>query len=249
VTSAPSPSATIEVPRWAAVPASPPSSTGAAPTGEAEDGRPVVAAFDVDGTVTTRDCVVPFLRHIGGTMPLAARLGLSTGRLVPALARRDRDQLKAQAARIVFTGRPIAAVEDAGVRFAAMIERSWLRPDTIARVHWHRDAGHDVVLVSASFAVYLRPLAARLDIPAVLATELVVGGNGLCTGALAGGNCRGPEKVRRLHAWLDARHGGRSGVVLWAYGDSLGDRELLADADYPVWARATLSPAPAEALP
>ena len=34
----------------------------------------VVAAFDVDGTVTTRDCVVPFLRRVAGTAPMAARL-------------------------------------------------------------------------------------------------------------------------------------------------------------------------------
>ena len=39
---------------------------------------------------------------------------------------------------------------------------------------------------------------------------------------------RGPEKVRRLQAWLaDAP------VELWAYGDSAGDDELLAIADHP----------------
>ena len=68
-----------------------------------------------------------------------------------------------------------------------------------------------------------------------MATELEVDADGRCTGALVGGNCRGPEKVRRLHAWLDAHHGGRDAVELWAYGDSPGDRELLAAADRPVW--------------
>jgi phosphatidylglycerophosphatase C len=68
----------------------------------------------------------------------------------------------------------------------------------------------------------------------VLATRLAVDDDGRCTGALDGANCRGPEKVRRLHAWLDESHGGRRGVVVWAYGDSTGDRELLADADHPV---------------
>ena len=38
-------------------------------------GRPIVAAFDVDGTVTVRDCVVPFLRQVGGTVPMAAGSG------------------------------------------------------------------------------------------------------------------------------------------------------------------------------
>ena len=47
----------------------------------------VVAAFDVDGTLTTRDCVVPFLRLVGGTARLAARLALAARRVVPALVR------------------------------------------------------------------------------------------------------------------------------------------------------------------
>ena len=34
-------------------------------------------------------------------------------------------------------------------------------------------------------------------------------------------------------------------VDVWAYGDSPGDRELLADADHPVWADVVLaSPEP-----
>ena len=44
--------------RWATVPA-----------------RPVVAAFDVDGTLTTRDCVVPFLVAVAGPTGLALALG------------------------------------------------------------------------------------------------------------------------------------------------------------------------------
>jgi hypothetical protein len=41
--------------------------------------------------------------------------------------------------------------------------------------------------------------------------------------------------VRRLHHWLDEQCGGRSAVDLVAYGDSPGDRELLADADVAHW--------------
>ena len=105
------------------------------------DRRPVVAAFDVDGTVTTRDCVVPFLRRVGGTVPIAARFGLSALRDVPALARRDRDRLKALAAKVVFTGRLISDVDRAGDEFAGMVAGAWIRPDTLARMHWHHDAG------------------------------------------------------------------------------------------------------------
>jgi phosphatidylglycerophosphatase C len=63
----------------------------------------------------------------------------------------------------------------------------------------------------------------------VLATEMEVGPDGRLTGAIAGANVRGPEKARRLDEWL----GGR-GAVVYAYGDSEGDDDLLARADHPV---------------
>jgi phosphatidylglycerophosphatase C len=206
--------------------------------------RPVVAAFDVDGTVTRRDCVVPFLRRVGGTVPVAGRLALACGAIVPALARRDRDTLKAAAARAAFAGRRYADVEADGREFAAFVHHAWLRPDVVDRLGWHRDGGHDVVLVSASFGVYVRPLGETLDVTGVVATELVVDVDGRCTGDLLGGNCRGEAKLRRLHAWLDDHRGGRAAVEVWAYGDSPGDRDLLADADHAVWAHERLERSP-----
>jgi phosphatidylglycerophosphatase C len=205
---------------------------------------PVVAAFDVDRTVTTRDCVVPFLRRVSGTVPFAGRMALASASLVPAIARGERDRAKEQAAKIVFAGRRAADVDALGDGFAGTVVRSWLRDDTVARLRWHQSQGHDVVFVSASFGAYLRPLADRLGADGVVCTELVVDDGGILTGGLSGLNCRGPEKVRRLHAWLDERYGGRAHVELWAYGDSPGDRELLADADHAVWVRGRLAPVP-----
>lgn len=223
----------LDLPPWAPVSSGPPA-----------EQRAVVVAFDVDGTVTTRDCVVPFLRQVAGTTQLVLRLARSARRLVPAAARRDRDALKALAARAAFAGRPIGEVQAAATVFAARIERELLRPDTVARLRWHRAAGHTVVFVSASFGAYLRPVAEHLDVAGVIATELVVGPDGRCTGALLGGNCRGPAKVDRLHRWLDEHHGGRTAVEVWAYGDSAGDRELLADADRGIWAKDPLAVEP-----
>jgi len=193
-----------------------------------------VAAFDVDGTVTDRDCVVPFMRRVAGTPRVASRLALRPDRLMAAAIRRDRDQLKALAAAAAFRGQFQVDLLDAGHRFGQYVFDNWLRPDTIRRLDAHRAAGDRVVLVSASFDLYLRPLGRLLGVDDVLATRLKVR-NGRMTGALDGANCRGPEKVRRLHDWLAAEHGGRSHVRVVAYGDSAGDREMLADADEARW--------------
>jgi phosphatidylglycerophosphatase C len=194
----------------------------------------VVAAFDVDHTLTVRDCVVPFLRRVAGPNRLARGLAARSRLVVPAAARRDRDALKAIVTAIAVRGRHIDEIADVGRRFGTDVAGSWLRDDTVARLGWHREQGHRIVLVSASFEIYLDVIGEHLGVDAVLGTRLAIDDEGRCTGGLAGANCRGAEKVHRLHAWLDESHGGRDAAVVWSYGDSHGDRELLADADHPV---------------
>ena len=194
-----------------------------------------VAAFDVDGTLTVADCVVPFLRRTAGTSRLIRRMMRSPVALASAAARRDRDALKAASASAAFAGLTIEGVRADADLFAHDVYSHRLRDEVVERLRAHVDAGDTVLLVSASFEVYLRPLASLLGAHDVLAARLEVGDDGRLTGRLDGPNCRGPEKVRRLHEWLDEHAGGRSAVHLSAYGDSTGDRELLADADAAHW--------------
>ena len=198
-------------------------------------GRRRIAAFDVDGTITRRDCVVPFLRRVAGTTVLSRRLAAQTRTVSALVARRDRDGLKAAAAAAAFAGQPIERIESIAEDFARSVHATGLRRDTVALLDDHRRRGDTVLLVSASFEVYLRPLAELLGADDVLAARLEVGPDGRLTGLLSGPNCRGPEKVRRLHAWLDEHADGRTNVHVTAYGDSAGDRELLADADEARW--------------
>jgi phosphatidylglycerophosphatase C len=194
-----------------------------------------VAAFDVDGTLTRRDCVVPFLRRVAGTAAISRRLATQAVTVATMARRRDRDGLKAAAVAAAFTGQPIEVVERIAEDFAATVFATGMRSETVALLDEHRRRHDTVLLVSASFEVYLRPLARHLGADDVLATRLEVGADGRLTGRLDGANCRGPEKVQRLHAWLDDHAGGRGAVHVSAYGDSAGDRELLADADVAHW--------------
>ncbi len=211
---------------------------------DASGDRPVVAAFDVDGTITRSDCVVPFLRRVGGGRSLLLALARRPLASAVAAARRDRDALKDVVVGGVYRGRAVADVDRAGAAFATHVASTMLRPDVVARLRWHQSQGHRTVLVSASLRSYLEPLAAWLGVDAALCTD-VAAIDGRYGGGLLGGNCRAAEKRRRLEAWLAEQ--GLDGAELWAYGDSSGDRELLAGAHHPVWVRGTtLTPVPAE---
>jgi phosphatidylglycerophosphatase C len=181
-----------------------------------------VAAFDFDKTLSDRDNVLPFLVEVGGRATVVSALLRS----LPDVACRRRDAVKARLSQAVFAGRPEAGVRAAATTFAADVVANHLRDDVVARAEWHREQGHRRVIVSASFECYLTPIAATLGFDAAIATRLAVDDTGRLTGALDGPNVRRAEKVRRLDEWLADED-----AILWVYGDSAGDRELMARAN------------------
>jgi len=208
--------------------------------------RTNIAAFDFDGTLTRSDSVVPFLRLVGGRRWMV-RLARHAPSMIVAAAKRDRDRLKALATEAVFRGVSRSRVDALALEHGRAIAAGGLRDDVLARLGWHLDQGHQVVIVSASYEPYVRVVASSL-VADVVATRLAVDADDVCTGELDGSNCRAEEKVRRLDGWLSELGLARADVELWAYGDSAGDRELLAWADHAVWVREPLdSVAPASA--
>jgi len=188
-----------------------------------------VAAFDFDGTLTTRDSLLGYLRIVAGNRDLMrAALAIAPQLVAARLDDDRRDEAKVALLREVLGGRSEAWLRDLGRRYADLLVGCQLRPDVVARLQHHQQQGHAVVIVSASPTVYLEPVGERLGVDAVLATELAIGPDGRCTGELVGSNCRRAEKVRRLEEWIAGRE-----LQVHAYGDSRGDDELLARSDHP----------------
>lgn len=186
-----------------------------------------VAAFDFDGTLVRRDSLVPFLRRVCGARAVVRALALEAPRLAQiAAGGGDRELVKAGLFGRLLAGRSVADLEPVVVEYAEHVIARQVRPDVRARADWHRAEGHALVIVSASPELYLVPIGRLLGFDAVLGTRLEVDAAGRLSGRLDGRNVRGPEKVARLRAHLGDRP-----VQLWAYGDSTGDRELLALAD------------------
>ncbi len=202
--------------------------------------RPVVAAFDFDGTLTARDTFVGFLAEIAGRTALATtvvRELVPLARMTIGRSSRDRtrdgsrdglrDDLKARFVRHLLAGRDEATVRRAGADYGRRLVDE-LVPSTRARLDHHRRRGDTTLIVSASLDVYLEVVAEELGIDGLACTRLEVV-DGQVTGELAGPNCRGEEKVMRLRQ-LTADLG-VADAELWAYGDSAGDDAMLATAD------------------
>ena len=192
-----------------------------------------VAAFDVDNTLTVRDCVVPFMRSAAGTGRIMKVMLSNIGDTIQNVRRRDRDALKAKFVAGIFSGKSASEVEALGVQFASKVANRWLRSDVATRMRWHQEQGHVVILVSASLGAYLHPLGDLLEVDAVLCTEMEEV-DGVLTGRLVGKNCRGEEKVSRVQKWRE-----EAGIdvqdLVYAYGDSSGDKQLLDLFSQPTW--------------
>ncbi len=192
-----------------------------------------IAVFDVDRTLTVRDCVVPFVVRVAGWPKVISTILRRISRVVPLVLKRDRDGLKLLFVQELFAGRDVVEVDIAGVAFADHVVNNWMREDSCRRLRWHQSEGHIVVLVSASLHPYLVPLGDLLEVDAVLCATLAAH-DGTYTGELVGPNCRGVEKVNRIAEWCkDA--GLDTQDVCFAYGDSSGDEPMLAMAAHSVW--------------
>jgi phosphatidylglycerophosphatase C len=186
-----------------------------------------LVAFDFDGTLSFRDSFMAFIAWRSGP----ARYALGLARLLPAalayLIHRDRGRLKAAAARIFLGGLARAELEASSDAFAASpLGQRLIRPDAEQCWRRWRDAGAELVIVTASPEEIVAPFARRLGAARLIGTRLRFDPSGRVDGGFETANCRGPEKVARLKAVY-----GQEVHLAAAYGDTSGDREMLALAD------------------
>lgn len=199
----------------------------------------VLSVFDFDGTLTRHDSFVPFLKFAFGHRQFNRRMLRLALPSLNFLARRvDRDQLKAQLISTFLTGIEATWLEQQAEAFCEQAWSRLMRPAGLQAVAGELRSGALVTLCSASPALVLQPFARRLGIE-LIGTELEVI-DGVLSGRIAGHNCRCENKVLRL----EQVYGPLGQYRLRAWGDTRGDRELLAAAQdahwrhfHPAWRR------------
>ena len=174
---------------------------------------PLAVLFDFDGTLSRRDSLLPFLRHASSTPRLAAQLlRLSPVLLAYACGLLRNDVAKRSLLACCLGHIDAGALARLADAYAGAPLDALLRPQGMERLRWHQAQGHACVLVSASPELYLQPWARRHGFRACIASPL------------AGANCHGQEKVRRIARWLaHSPH-----AIGYAYGDSRADLPMLA---------------------
>ena len=189
-----------------------------------------LVVWDVDGTLTRSDTLLPILRLLVGSsrwLKVMAQAAQET-----ATHGASRNYLKASLLQHCLAGLEQEKVLAVARSFAHDIETHRCRGDAMRRWSWHRARGDHQILASASPAVYLRPLGDSLGADVVLATELQVQ-DGRFTGDMAGINCRGREKARKVRDVIAATHPDE----VWVYSDSSSDTPSFDLADIAVRVR------------
>ncbi len=199
-----------------------------------ETERPVVAAFDLDGTLTQGGSVYHWLRYLAGNAAVyRATLSLLIPLSVGAVrSGRWADDAKERLFHKILVGRDLEEVRQTSRTFALEHLAHKGRRKILDRLEWHRECGHDVVIVSASPQLYVDVMVEATHATAGMGTRLAVDARGKLTGSYLGKNCRGTEKMRRLNEWIEDQKY-QEVPVIYAYGNSRGDRRLLKGATYP----------------
>lgn len=108
-----------------------------------------------------------------------------------------------------------------------------LRADVVPLLHQHLDQGHQVALVSGSFAPWLEIVAERLGVPHAIGTPLEVR-DGRYTGRIVAPLCQGPGKPVRVRDYFARQGLDVDWAGSYAYADSGTDLSLFSEIRHPV---------------
>ena len=186
-----------------------------------------VVAFDFDGTYTLSDSLPLFLKWSFGKWGYWWGLLLCLPWLVLFKLRLLRGgQAKERLISHFVKGMPQEEFQALGRQFAAHYQPTLTRPEAEQAMNAALENGDQVLVVTASIIDWVKPWFKDRDVT-ILSTEMEVDADGRLTGRFACPNCNGAEKWRRIvEAVPDVEQ-----RELVAYGDSGGDRVMLAHAD------------------
>ena len=181
-----------------------------------------IVFFDFDGTITTDDSLLKFIRFVVGDrrfllglVVLSPMLVLYKLKLIPNY------KAKQYMLSWFFKGMSKDDFLKVANEYSLVHIDKILRPKAIEKINWHKNQGHKVVVVSASIEFWLRPWCEKNGLE-LIATKLEIKDD-IVTGKLLSKNCYGVEKVNRIKEIYNLK----DFEYIYSYGDSSGDKQML----------------------
>jgi HAD superfamily hydrolase (TIGR01490 family) len=185
-----------------------------------------LALFDFDGTITTDDSLIKFIRFVVGDIKTAwGMLLLSPVLITYKLKLIPNYKAKQWMLSYFFKGMNKQEFLKVAEEYSLKHIDTILRPKAMENIAWHKEQGHKVVVVSASIECWLKPWCDKNGLD-LIATKIEIK-DGLITGKFLSKNCYGVEKANRVQEAYDLSEYDH----ICAYGDSRGDKELMELAD------------------
>ena len=182
--------------------------------------------FDFDGTITTDDSLIKFIRFVVGDVKTAwVMLLLSPMLITYKLKLIPNYKAKQWMFSYFFKGMDEQQFLKVAEEYSLKHIDTILRPKAIERIAWHKKLGHTVVVVSASIECWVKPWCDKNSLD-LIATKIEIK-DGILTGKFLTKNCYGIEKANRAKEAYNLS----DYDYIYAYGDTRGDKELLALAD------------------
>lgn len=189
-----------------------------------------IAFFDFDGTITTKDTLLEFIKFCKGKLNFYKGFLLNSPYLVAYKAGIITNQkAKEKVLAYFFKNITVAEFSRLSEQFTQTILPGLIRPKALEEIARLKQQGTEIVIVSASPENWIKPWATKMGLD-LIATNLVVNQDKL-TGIINGNNCYGEEKVNRINQLYNIS----SYETIYAYGDSSGDRPMLSLANKPFY--------------
>ncbi|HZG23092.1 MAG TPA: HAD family hydrolase [Chitinophagaceae bacterium] len=181
-----------------------------------------IAFFDFDGTLTTKDTLLEFIRFYKGSLWFYVGFLVYSPFLVAYKLKIIPNYVaKQKVLEFFFKGESIENFQKQCALFSQKILPGLIRPKAMKELELLKSSNSTIVIVSASAENWIKDWADKNGLQ-LLGTKLATDGKRI-TGKIDGKNCYGNEKVCRIrqHYELSAYN------EIFCYGDSAGDKEML----------------------
>lgn len=189
-----------------------------------------IAFFDFDGTITTADTMLELIKfHFGKYTFYSGMIALGYSLIGLKLKFISRQQAKEKLLTYFFGGMQASAFDEICKLFSEARVPQLIRQDAISKIEKLKTENAEIVVVTASASAWVKYWCEQNNLP-YLASELEIQ-DGKITGKLKGLNCNEAEKVNRIKQSYRLQDFSE----IECYGDSSGDKPMLAIATHPFY--------------